>query len=198
MTDDEREMLRLLARSRATRHMDDGGTVAAVIVVGLLDDYDTLRAQLAELEAANTAWAAKGEALKHQLAASEAARVRLREALVDAAQGITAAWATDNEILRDRRLESTEAALNNALAADAGNERRKRWRVDFICCGRDDGHQFFDSWKTADALRTSYVKKLHTNDHERSAILTEDSGGYYDAGNEQGARHQAAEQKGTR
>lgn len=56
----------------------------------------------------------------------------------------------------------------------------KEWRVDFICCGRDDGHEWYESWAEADAARNAYTTgpavyqsgtPIHQG-HERAAIVS--------------------------
>ena len=44
----------------------------------------------------------------------------------------------------------------------------KEWKLRLICCGRDDGEWFFDTWEEADRFRDSYTNAYG---HDRAAIL---------------------------
>ncbi len=45
------------------------------------------------------------------------------------------------------------------------------WRLDLICCGRENGHVVRSTWTEADQFRQDYCRAI---DHERQAILVED------------------------
>jgi hypothetical protein len=59
---------------------------------------------------------------------------------------------------------------NPALRGEGG-----LWRVDLICCGREDAHIVRGTWAEADEFRRSYE---HTADsdwpHDRAGILVRD------------------------
>lgn len=56
------------------------------------------------------------------------------------------------------------------------------WQLRFICCGRDEGTQTFDTWDEADAFRESYTSGVGVDGHgysgdgwkghQRAAILS--------------------------
>lgn len=50
-----------------------------------------------------------------------------------------------------------------------------RFRLDLICCGREDGHVVRETWAEADEFRRSYEHDA-TSDwpHDRRAILVRD------------------------
>jgi hypothetical protein len=51
----------------------------------------------------------------------------------------------------------------------------QRWRLDLICCGREDGHVVRETWTEAEEFRRSYVCDPTDNwPHERRAILVQD------------------------
>lgn len=54
------------------------------------------------------------------------------------------------------------------------------WRLRLICCGRDDGDQFFDDWQQADQFRneyssgtgaTTYSARPFEGGHRRAGII---------------------------
>lgn len=45
------------------------------------------------------------------------------------------------------------------------------WRLDLICCGREDGHIVRETWDEADEFRKSYID---AGGHDRQAILVRD------------------------
>ena len=71
-------------------------------------------------------------------------------------------------------------AQEGAEAAD------KPWRLDFICCGREDGHKTFATYEEADAFRDGYTSgpgvdhrgygTTEPSGHQRAAILTQTGG----------------------
>lgn len=50
----------------------------------------------------------------------------------------------------------------------------KPWRLRLICCGREDGFEYFNSWTEADAFRLSYCA---ADGHDRQAVLSRTEGG---------------------
>lgn len=55
--------------------------------------------------------------------------------------------------------------------------RAGAWRIDLICCGRDDGAMFTQTWEQADGFRESYctgpgVSVGGSHGHVRSAIVS--------------------------
>lgn len=44
----------------------------------------------------------------------------------------------------------------------------KMWRLRLVCCGRDDGIEYFETWKQADEFREAYCD---AGGHDRAAIL---------------------------
>lgn len=74
------------------------------------------------------------------------------------------------------------------------------WRLELICCGRENGHVARETWIEADEFRKDYIGRDEPKgyDHERSAILTRDHihteacNGYSDACPEPGAFFRAS------
>lgn len=55
----------------------------------------------------------------------------------------------------------------------------KPWRLRLVCCGRDDGEEFFATWEEADSFRQSYTSGpgVGMGGHDRAAILERPDGG---------------------
>lgn len=60
------------------------------------------------------------------------------------------------------------------------NRGHGRWKLRFICCGREDGTERFETWEEADAFRRSYTSgsgianpaELWKGGHDRAAIIS--------------------------
>ena len=46
------------------------------------------------------------------------------------------------------------------------------WRVDLICCGRDEGHVVRQTWFEADEFRNSYID---AEGHDRQGVVRQDT-----------------------
>ncbi len=56
-----------------------------------------------------------------------------------------------------------------------------RWKLRMVCCGRDDGTMYFETWEEADSFRESYIKGQAVDPHgysgsgpghQRAAVLS--------------------------